>query len=214
MHCWAKSAGRALMLALPLACANSPRLREKRQVVPPPAGGGMVTPACAPVPGLLSARADAASLVGLFQLTLMATAGRQSGHIVSGRLQLAKLGDTTGLPRRVAASYAKEILNGSASIALDGVGALAPGSIQSADPKSPGVLVIEWSRDSAGVSLREITLRFGAHANEGGPPPFDGTHMGLFVRAITATQFAGNWDSGTPDASAGGHFCAERIGLH
>jgi len=37
--------------------------------------------------------------------------------------------------------------------------------------------------------------------------------MGLFVSAVSETGFAGNWDSGTPDVNARGHFCAERIGV-
>lgn len=213
MPCWATPVGRALVLAQALACTNSPRLRAEAHAAQPPAGGESAPPECAPVSGSPSARADAAALVGVFRLTLVASAGHRSGRSVGGQLQLALIGDTTGRPRRVATAYAKEILYGSASIALDSVGALAPGSIQSADPKRPGVLVIDWSHDSAGVSLREITLRFGAQANEGGPQPFDGTHMGLFVRAVSETGFSGNWDSGTPDVNARGHFCAERTAV-
>ena len=57
-----------------------------------------------------------------------------------------------------------------------------------------------------------LSFRFGADANRGGDPRFDGSHLALFPVTISADRFAGRWDSGTSEQRASGYFCAVRVG--
>jgi len=100
-------------------------------------------------------------------------------------------------------------LYGGAELALDSIGAVTPGDIGRADAAAPGVLVIEWRR-AGPEPAEQITLRFGADANRGGPDRFDGAHLALQVAMSEHDRFAGIWDSGGGDARAGGYFCAQR----
>jgi hypothetical protein len=68
------------------------------------------------------------------------------------------------------------------------------------------VLAIE-QRGSAG---RQLVLRFGADANGGGPPRFDGSYLALYVDRLPAQRILGRWSSGYAEHEAGGYFCAER----
>jgi hypothetical protein len=103
-------------------------------------------------------------------------------------------------------------LYGTATLALDGVGAVAPGDIGSADPSRPGVRVIEWQRSDAGSTGRtQVTLRFGANANGPETGQIEGTRLALFVDSVAPSGFYGHWESGTFDQRSGGHFCAQRI---
>jgi hypothetical protein len=98
------------------------------------------------------------------------------------------------------------VLFGSADVALDRVGAAAPGALDSTDPAAPGVLVLEQS----GPSGSRILLRFGAEANRQDLQPFESRYMVLEVQAADRTGFQGAWRSGLTDTEADGYFCAWR----
>ena len=101
-------------------------------------------------------------------------------------------------------------LYGGAELALDSVGAIAAGDIARAEAAAPGVLVMEWQRATP-EPAPQITLRFGADANRGGPRRFDGPYLALQVAASERDRFAGIWNSGGGEERAGGYFCAQRV---
>lgn len=165
---------------------------------------------CAPAAGEMPAGGRADGLAGEYRLTLVATRGARAGKSASGRLVLRPF---EGTARPVApVSGARYPLYGGATLALDSIGAIAPGDISHADAARPGVLVMEWRRTTPPPPADQITLRFGADANAGGPNRFDGAYLALNLAATTGDGFAGIWDSGGGDVRAGGYFCAARAG--
>jgi hypothetical protein len=191
---------RALVLAALALVGWSPGACQRR--VPAPAAPA---PPCAEVRGPLSASARAEALAGDFRLTLVATQGARAGHATSGWLHLRP-----GAAGPIPPAGVRQPLHGGAELALDSVGAVAPGDIGVRDAARPGVLVLEWRRPES-PGQPEITLRFGADANRGGAPRFDGSHLALSPLVITADGFAGRWDSGVSEQRAEGHFCAVRM---
>jgi hypothetical protein len=166
---------------------------------------------CAPTAGQLPEGGRADGLAGEYRLTLVATRGARAGKSASGRLVLRPFEGTARPVQPVGAT--RYPLYGGATLALDSIGAVAPGDISRADAARPGVLVMEWRRATPPPPSDQITLRFGADANAGGPDRFDGTHLALHLAATSATRFAGIWDSGGGEVlQAGGYFCAERVG--
>jgi len=163
---------------------------------------------CAPVEGPLAAGARADSLAGEFRLTLVAGRGARSGQSTSGRLTLRRYGSR---PAPVAAAAGVRYpLFGGAEVDLAAIGALALGDVRRADAARPGVLGMEWARAGASAETRDITLRLGADANQGGAQRFDGTYMALAVTSVSPGGFYGTWESGAGQPQAGGYFCAER----
>ncbi|HET7234466.1 MAG TPA: hypothetical protein VFJ16_30920 [Longimicrobium sp.] len=151
-----------------------------------------------------SAPVRASGLAGEYRLSLVATRGSRAGTSVAGGLRLAAYAQPAQGPGNV-----RYPLYGSATLALDSVGAVAPGDIGSANPSRPGVRVIEWQRSDA-ASRTQLTLRFGADANGPETGQIEGTRLALFVDSVAPSGFYGRWESGTPDQRSGGHFCAER----
>jgi hypothetical protein len=158
-------------------CARRPAVAEAACVAPPDSARAVV---------------PADSVVGDYRLTLVVTVGPSAGRRTSGTMTLRRVGEGA---RRV---------QGSASIALDSVGALAAGSIESTDAARPGVLAI----DDGGSLL----LRFGALANATDLVMFDGAYTTLTVTARWSDEFAGRWRSGTTGVTrqTEGYFCALR----
>jgi hypothetical protein len=100
-------------------------------------------------------------------------------------------------------------LYGTAKLALETVGAVRLGDLESSDPTQPGVAVLE-QRFSDADSPPNITLRFGSLANQRAVTRFDGGYMALRVGWVEPGAFGGTWESGVQGPSAGGHFCAFR----
>jgi hypothetical protein len=113
-------------------------------------------------------------------------------------------GATPGQP----GSQASYPFHGRTDLALDSVGAAAPGS-DSANAARPGVLVIVWEQATPQSGLG-VTLRFGAEANRPGVVRFDGSFTALHVAALSDSGFAGSWVTGGARPQGGGHFCARR----
>lgn len=188
--------------------------RACRSQPPSPAEGSVPSTSapCALALGTLPAGMRVDDLSGEFRLTLVATSGTSTGRSTSGLLRLRRYDAAMPGPPGIAARPGvRYLVHGSATIALDSVGASAPGDISSTDPAAPGVLGMEWSRDNTAAGPKEITLRFGADANRGGPVRFEGTYMALHLRDLSADRFAGSWTSGAGMQRAAGHFCAERV---
>lgn len=168
-----------------------------------------VAAACAPAEGMLAAGARADALAGEFRLTLTATRGARAGRSTAAVLRLMPYGSR---PAPVpAAAGVRYPLYGGTDAMLAEVGAVTHGSAAPADAAGPGVLVMEWPRPGAPSGTHEVMLRLGADANRGSARPFDGAYTALTVREIAAGRFAGTWESGGGDASAGGYFCADRV---
>jgi len=163
-----------------------------------PAPSAADTP-CAAVEGSLPAGTRADGLAGEYRLTLVATRGPRAGSSTTGALRLLRNDGHAGPAATEGVRYP---LYGDARLALDSVGAIAPGDVGSTEAARPGVLAIE--------SRGTLTLRFGADANGSGPPRFDGSHLALFPVTLAADRFAGRWNSGTAEQPSGGYFCAVR----
>jgi hypothetical protein len=163
--------------------------------------------ACQPVSdGRLPAGASTALMRGDFVFTMVATAGARSGKPVTGRLSLVP--QDTALQ---AVERATQPLRGTASIALESVGAARPGDLAATAPDAPGVAVYE---QRAADGTPTVILRFGNESNARGPAGFDAAHTTGYVRSITADGFAGGWSSNAgptfPMRAAEGYFCAAR----
>lgn len=129
--------------------------------------------------------------------------GPATGARVDGVLRLQSFGEGE---RSGADTGMRRVLFGSASVALDRVGAAAPGNIESDDPARPGVLVLE-ERTPAGA---RVLLRFGSDANRQDLQPFESRYVVLEPRAADQTAFRGRWRSGLMETEAEGYFCAWR----
>ena len=169
------------------------------------------SPACQPAgDGPLPAAASTAPMRGDFALTLVATAGAQSGRSVTGRLSLVPQDSALQAVER-----ATQPLRGTAVIALEAVGAARLGDLAATAPDAPGVAVYE-QRSAGGTPT--VILRFGNESNARGPQAFDPAHTTGYVRRITTDGFAGGWSSSAgstfPPRFAQGYFCAVRAPLH
>jgi hypothetical protein len=162
--------------------------------------------ACAPV-AATEASMDASRMAGEFVVRLVASAGAKRGATAEGRLQLTPQDSAhrrLKLPDGSSSSTYTLPLAGTAAIDFAAVGAVAPGDPASANPESPGVLVIERPG--------QVLLRVGSEANRRGVQRFDGAFTVLRVQEVTDAGFAGTWESGVDMERSGGHFCASRAG--
>jgi len=161
---------------------------------------------CRPVDGVLAPGTPTAPLAGSWTLTMVATAGARAGRSVTARLELVP--QDSGL---MAVEGASQTFRGTSDLAPDSVGAVPLGSLASQDPAAPGVAVYEQRAATGAVT---VLVRLGAGANARGPQPFDAAFTTLFVRRITAADFAGGWRSSAgstfPIRQAEGYFCAVR----
>lgn len=161
--------------------------------------------ACAPVTATEASTMDASRLGGEFVVRLVASSGSKRGATTEGRLQLMPQDSAyrrLELPDGSNSTTYTLPLYGTAAVDFAAVGAVAPGDPGSADPASPGVLVIERPG--------QVMLRVGSEANRRGVRRFDGAFTVLRVQQVTDEGFAGTWESGVDAERAGGHFCASR----
>ncbi len=151
-------------------------------------------------------------LAGSYRLVLVATAGDSAGATVEGALALQPhdsamrrltVGGRESDPSQSAPLY------GTSDVVLGAVGALELGSLSSADPTRPGVVVIE-RREEPGAPPARLTVRFGANANRRDLVRFDGGYTVLRVGWVDERGFGGTWESGVRGPTSGGHFCAFR----
>ncbi len=160
---------------------------------------------CAPVAATADSTVDASRLGGEFVLHLVATSGDKQGGSSGGPLKLMPHDSAhrrLELPDGSSSSTYTHPLYGTATVDFGAVGAVTPGDPASADPASPGVLVIERPG--------QVMLRVGSEANRSGVRRFDGAFTVLRVQQVTDAGFAGTWESGVNLDKSGGHFCATR----
>jgi len=166
--------------------------------------------ACESRPGSLPFDAATDALAGAFRLVLVASAGDSAGRAVEGRLELQP-NDSSLLAFEVPGMGAypdvSTPLFGTTDVALARVDAYPAGALDSADPLSPGVLVL--ARRSADAAP-QITIRLGSLANRRNAEPlFDGGYAALRVTWVGDGAFGGGWESAVPNRShSAGHFCA------
>lgn len=169
-------------------------------------------PQCTERSGELAAGADAATMVGEYRLTLVATRGERAGNSASGDLMLIpvdsayRIQQTANVTSSVDSPF---VLVGRTELSLGDVGAIRMGEIATLDPTRPGVAVLQQETSDAAGS--RITLRFGSQANQLGNVLFDGGYTALQVSWIEALGFGGSWASGVRGPETGGYFCAFRI---
>jgi hypothetical protein len=159
---------------------------------------------CGPVKTPAEAVA-ADGLDGEYTLRLVATAGARRGATAEGRLALLTQDSayrSHQLPDGSTDSTYSFPQYGTARMDFSAVGAVVPGDPGSADPSSPGVLVIQRPG--------RVMLRVGSEANRRGMRRFDGAFTVLQVQQVTDGGFAGTWRSGVGTQESSGHFCAVR----
>jgi len=106
--------------------------------------------------------------------------------------------------------WLREVAFGSGTIDLEDVGAYVDGTLDSADPTAPGVVVHQEMRQN---SPRRIRLHLGSGANLRGDVKLDGAFVDNEVTVVGTSGFAGWWHAtwGPSDYSAFGYFCARKI---
>ena len=134
----------------------------------------------------------------------MASSGARAGDSAAADLELVPADDSLqSLPASLGLrdTTTRLPLIGWTTLDPAAVGGTDTGALDSREPASPGVLVIErhTSRSEAPI---EIMLRLGAEANRRDQVRFDGGYFALTVRRIGDQGFAGSWASaaGIPTA--------------
>lgn len=164
---------------------------------------------CRPVETPLPSSASTGPMRGDFVFTMVATTGRMAGRSVTGRLSLVPQDSALQAVER-----ATQPLRGTATIALETVGAERLGDLAATAADAPGVAVYE---QRAADRTPTVIVRFGNESNARGPQAFDAGHTTGYVRQITPDGFAGGWSSSAgsvfPPRHADGYFCAVRTPL-
>lgn len=158
----------------------------------------------------LTADTHAEALAGEYRLVMVATAGAESSNTVEGQLELVAheaAARSWMRPDGTAEPGVQVPLYGTTDIALDRVGAVKLGDLQSLDPMRPGVAVLE-QRAPRSDAVPAITLRLGSLANQRDVTRFDGGYTALRVTWVASGRFGGTWESGVTGPAASGHFCA------
>jgi len=154
---------------------------------------------------------------GSFRLVLVATSGRQAGGVVEGDLNLLPTRSTDRSPQTGQLAKDRNIadvpLYGWASADWKLVDApVGDARARSRDPILPGVLVIfaSWKE---GYSARTPVLLISTVSNRrDGELMTDGGGIGLWVRQLNETGFAGEWSGWGIALSGSGYFCATSLG--
>jgi hypothetical protein len=187
----------AACLAAALACAGNSR--------PGKAASG---DGCLPVEGRLAADVPWDSLPGSWRLTLVATAGPKAGTRVEGTMTLQARDPAVRRMESPGTTAITVPIFGTTDIALEDVGAVRIGNVQSADSAQPGLAI--WVSTAADTAVSAV-LRIGQEALRTDIVRFDGGYTALFLRQVSATSIRGGWTSAvTPMESSSGHFCAVR----
>ena len=185
-----------------------------RQPAPAPGTGvAAQTQPCTAASGSLPAGAQADALRGAYRLQLVASNGARAGDSTVANLELVPADDSLQFFSTASGgrdSTTRLPLIGWTTLDPAAVGGAETGALDSREPTSPGVLVMERHTSRADVPL-ELMLRLGADANRRGESRFDGGYFALTVRRIDDGGFAGTWASGTGEPrSTTGYFCATR----
>ena len=156
---------------------------------------------CSPADSVAGQRS--ALTMGTYAIQFTATEGPRSGRSIAGSLTLRDAPDEWRAHSTPDNTY---LATGIATVVLDSIAAVAPGSLVSDDVSSPGVLVMQSPRDGNTI------LRFGAEANRLNTTRFDGAFMAAHVRNASANRFGGIWASAVGTRGSSGYFCAVRSG--
>jgi hypothetical protein len=168
---------------------------------------------CSAASGDLPVGASVDDLRGTYRLQFVASSGARAGDSAAADLELVPADDSLqSLPASLGLrdTTTRLPLIGWTTLDPAAVGGTDTGALDSREPASPGVLVIERHTSRADAPL-EIMLRLGADANRRDQARFDGGYFALTVRQINAGGFAGTWASAAGDPKAAtGYFCATR----
>jgi hypothetical protein len=168
---------------------------------------------CTATSGNLPGNIRVDALQGAYRLRLVASSGARAGDSTVADLELVPADDSLQFVSTAAGgrdSTTRLPLIGWTTLDPAAIGGAETGALDSREPTSPGVLVIErhTSRPDAPI---EIMLRLGADANRRDQVLFDGSYFALTVRRIDEGGFAGSWASAAGELKATtGHFCATR----
>lgn len=187
----------AMLVACPSQSNSHSGASQSASASTPPCDSGTAS-------GSLTRGTTLGGRAGRYDLLLRATSGSRAGAESRGTLVLHA---TT----RASMGGVVFPLSGTSDIHVDLVGASTAGSMTSADPKRPGVLVMEYPRTSDATGARDITIRFGADANDASAQQFDGAVTALHVASVTPVGFSGRWNSSVDATRASGYFCAWKV---
>jgi hypothetical protein len=187
----------AACLAAALACAGNSR--------PGKAASG---DGCLPVEGRLAADVPWDSLPGSWRLTLVATAGPKAGTRVEGTMTLQARDPAVRRMESPGSTVITVPIFGTTDVALEEVGAVRIGNVESADSSQPGLAI--WVSEVPDRSVSAV-LRIGQEALRTDIVRFDGGYTALFLQEVSSSSIRGGWKSAvTPMESSSGHFCAVR----
>jgi hypothetical protein len=163
---------------------------------------------CVPVEGRLPADVPWDSLPGSWRLTLVAATGPKAGTRVEGKMTLQARDPAVRRMESPGTTAITVPIFGTTDIALEDVGAVRIGNVQSADPAQPGLAI--WVSTDADTAVSAV-LRIGQEALRTDIVRIDGGYTALFLRQVSSASIRGGWTSAvTPSESSAGHFCAVR----
>jgi hypothetical protein len=172
------------------------------------AGGTAKGDECLPVEGRLTAEVPWDSLPGSWRLTLVATAGPKAGTRVEGTMTLQARDPAVRRMESPGSTVITVPIFGTTDVALEEVGAVRIGNVESADSSQPGLAI--WVSEVPDRSVSAV-LRIGQEALRTDIVRFDGGYTALFLQEVSSSSIRGGWKSAvTPMESSSGHFCAVR----
>lgn len=173
------------------------------------AGAAAMGETCRAVEGRITADAPWDSLTGDWRLTMVASAGPMAGRQAEGTMTLQVRDPGVRRMDVPGTTVVTVPAIGSTDIALEQVGAVRIGNLQSSDPMQPGLGIWVSEGTDGGVSA---VLRIGQEALRTDIVRFDGGYTALYLRQVTGETIRGGWASGVRSQEASGHFCAVRKG--
>lgn len=163
---------------------------------------------CLPVEGRLTAAVPWDSLPGRWRLTLVAATGPKAGSRVEGTMTLQARDPAVRRMESPGTTVITVPIFGTTDVALEEVGAVRIGNVQSADSSQPGLAI--WVSEVPDRSVSAV-LRIGQEALRTDIVRFDGGYTALFLQEVSSSSIRGGWKSAvTPMESSSGHFCAVR----
>lgn len=164
---------------------------------------------CRAVESRIAANTPWDSLPGSWRLTLVSPSGT-AGQSVQGTMTLHAQEAALRRVERAGATAVSVPVIGATDIALEQVGAVRLGDLNSTAPNQPGLAI--WVSEATDGNVSAV-LRIGQEAIHSDLLRFDGGYTALYLRQVSANSIRGDWASGVTRKEASGYFCADRVGV-
>jgi hypothetical protein len=175
-------------------------------------------PRCPPIEAVNIARDSVGSVLqGEYVIEFVGTGGAGKGKRATGTLtlweRLDSLHSVAGLDGQPV-PWITEPLFGTMTVDLEVVGAFVNGTVSSADPSEPGVVVRDYDYSRLVPPERVIRFDFGSGSNKRGLWILDGPYIDNEITVVGTTGLAGWWEAsiGYTTYRSVGYFCARKVG--